>query len=854
MLQTKLCAPIITRNIVSRKKVEKKLKLLQNYKVFLVSAPAGYGKTTAVASFLVQQEVKYAWFSIDAADNDPVRFWRYMIAAIAGCIKNHKMEEIEINSELVSSNITTDLLINRLNQIPENIVLVLDDYHLINNEIILKSVAYFIKYMPHTLSLIIMSRKEPEGELSLLSSRELAVNIGRKDLSFNPHEIAEMFIQRGIYLTQDQITVLEKYTEGWVAGLITASFSIRESSSIQEAVTAFSGKDRYIETLLSNEVFRQWPEEVKDFLVHTSFLDKLTGPLCSKVTGNGKSAELLKMLSESNGFVIPLDCGNKWFRYHHLFQEFLLGILEAEKETVRRSLYKLAGEWHQDNGMHHDAINCYLKAQEYEKAFPLIWDIFLSMTQNGEYQTWRQWLESMPEALSENDVRTCTGYSWILTMENQIEKAMLWADKAQACFNRIKDGLDKKQRDYLEAHIAMSFANAAVFSMDAPRAVSCFEKISKYDLHTPIFVGEMNAGEPKLLNTAYGFKGKLNLADETYSNTLEDLSRFLGDFSVYFTVTLAECRYEQGNLKGVYTTLVKNMGRITGLNNPGIIVPCFIVLAKLKKARGDMVGAFRMVESGKELLAKGSSVWQYFLEVFQASLYAFMGDAKGLSKHMETDRLGIFDNLSAPRESEYIVFARYLVLTGRPGDSLILLNRLEDFAQKNNRLGSCIEILCITAISYDLQGDAANAMIALHKALALGHEDRYVRTFVDEGQPMLRLLEKYRSWAKSTGTDLYTKYARDLFKLAKEDIRAQSAGTQKSELPQEGEPAKSLLSKRELEVLKLLVAENSNQEIAEKLFITVRTVKHHNASIFEKLGVKNRLEAIIKSREMRLTD
>lgn len=231
MLQTKLCAPIITNKIVIRKKIEGKLIALQDYKVVLVSAPAGYGKTTAVASFLAQEKLKYAWFSIDDADNDPVRFWRYIITAIAGCLNNDRLNEIEINMELVSSNITTDLFINIVSQIPESIVLVLDDYHLIYNEAVLKSVGYLVKYMPRNIRVVILSRKEPDGELSLLSLREMAVFLGIMDFLFNPEETAELFLQRGIRLSEDQINLLCKYTEGWVAGLIAASYSIKETEN-----------------------------------------------------------------------------------------------------------------------------------------------------------------------------------------------------------------------------------------------------------------------------------------------------------------------------------------------------------------------------------------------------------------------------------------------------------------------------------------------------------------------------------------------------------------------------------------------------------------------------------------------
>ncbi|MEL7564724.1 MAG: LuxR C-terminal-related transcriptional regulator [Dehalobacterium sp.] len=361
----------------------------------------------------------------------------------------------------------------------------------------------------------------------------------------------------------------------------------------------------------------------------------------------------------------------------------------------------------------------------------------------------------------------------------------------------------------------------------------------------------MNSGELSLLKTAYGFRGRLNKVCEAYESVIDDTPRVLGNFSAYISVALSECQYERGELNEVYTTLVKSMGRITGLKNPGIIVPCFITLAKVKKARGDIPGAYEIIGSGRAILENNKSVWSYFLDVFTASLYISKKDADSASKWIAVNRLGIFDAISASREFEYIVFARYLILINRLDEALILLSRLVNFSATGNRLGSRIEALCLSAICSDRMGETANAMLALHEALELGYEDGYARTFADEGQSMADLLANYRAWIRRNSNDKYEEYSRHLLKLTKENIRIQKATTLHDEIAASGEePALNVLKDRELAVLKLLVEELSNQEIAERLFISVRTVKHYNAQIFEKLGVKNRLEAIIKAREL----
>ena len=849
--ETKLRPPRMGQNIIKRNNIEKKLGLLPECKLVLVTAPAGYGKTTAAVNFLDNSDIKYAWFSIDEADNDPVRFWNYIKASFTQCLKDEKiLREVSVNAELVTSNITVDLMINVLNGVNEDLVLVIDDYHLIHNTNVLKSVAYFVKYMPPKLGMLFLSREENE-ELYRFCSRETAISLGLKDLAFSPDETNEFLIQREIRLTGEDIKVLDESIEGWAAGLVAASFSIKESHSISETVKRFSAKDKNINGLLEGEVFMRCPAEVREFLLHTAFLDKLSGSLCALVTGNTQSAELLSTLSRTNSFIIPMDREDEWFRYHHLFQEYLMSKLEQEEVSSRRTLHHLAGQWYQEHGFIRDAINCYLKAEEYEKAFPLVWDIYLTLTQNGEYSTWRKWMESIPEGLCENDVQACTGLSWVLSMENQLDKAEKWAGKAQTCLERMKGSLAQKEKEFLEANIIMTFANTAVFRMDAAAALQYYRKIYALKLHTPIVIGEMNSGEPRLLKTAYGFRGRLNKVCEAYESINDDTPRVLGNFSAYISVALAECKYERGELNEVYATLAKSMGRITGLKNPGIIVPCFITLAKVKKAGGDISGAFDIIQSGRAILENRKSVWSYFLDVFTAGLYIGEGDADRAAKWIAVNRLGIFDAISASREFEYIVFARYLILINRFDEALILLSRLIHFSTMENRLGSRIEAMCLSAICSDRLGETANAMLALHEALDLGYEDGYTRTFTDEGQPMADLLANYRAWIRQNGNDRYEEYSKHLLKLTKENIRIHKAITLRDQITASGEePALDVLRDRELAVLKLLAEELTNQEIADKLFVSVRTVKHYNAQIFEKLGVKNRLEAIIKAREI----
>jgi LuxR family maltose regulon positive regulatory protein len=291
------------------------------------------------------------------------------------------------------------------------------------------------------------------------------------------------------------------------------------------------------------------------------------------------------------------------------------------------------------------------------------------------------------------------------------------------------------------------------------------------------------------------------------------------------------------------------MENIIELGNPGAIVPCVITLARIKRAEGDMEGALRTIDIGRRKLeGKNKTFWNYYFDIFTAGLCIDQHDAKTAAEWLNLDRLGVFDELSCSREYEYLVYTRYLNLIGQHDDALLLLNRLEYFAQKEDRLGSRIEILCRIAITYQLRGDLADVMTALDTALTLGIEESYCRTFLDQPEPMVELLTKYMNWAKKSRTEARYDYAKKLSRLTQENnriFRPRLPDTDEVSLQPVVEAPQ--LSVKEYRVLRLLAAKRSNQEIAAELCLSVRTVKYYNSQIFEKLGVDNRTEAVIKA-------
>ncbi|HWP97508.1 MAG TPA: hypothetical protein VN426_11745, partial [Syntrophomonadaceae bacterium] len=428
IIKTKLNIPGISKNFVARKNIEQKLKYITDYKLTILTAPAGYGKTTTAASILSKSGLLIAWFSLDNEDNDPVRFWNYILAALAEKISSLKVgfDDLSVNRELIESNILAGLIINQLDLLQNKMVLVLDDFHFITNEIIDRSLAYFVQHMPDNFSLIILSRREIDLKLTNMYSKQQVMKLDGSELAFNMDEIEKFYRQRGTRLSLEEVSLMQNYTEGWAAGLVLASLAMEGQKDIHGLSRRFLGSMQ-IDRLLDEEVFDHWPDEIKDFLVCASFLERFSASLCQAVTGLKDCADILRKLSESNSFIIPLDQQGEWYRYHHLFAEYLQKRLAEKGREYSLSLYRNAGQWYWDNGFKNEAVDAFIKGEDFKKALDLYWHVYIEMSRKGQIPTMLKWLGSIPAKYHKNGPAFCFTYAYLLTMDNQLEAAQKWA-------------------------------------------------------------------------------------------------------------------------------------------------------------------------------------------------------------------------------------------------------------------------------------------------------------------------------------------------------------------------------------------------------------------------------------------
>lgn len=834
---------------IRRKRVEEKLAALGQYRFAYIYAPAGYGKTTAIIDYILREKKQYAWFSIEEQDNDSSVFWSYISTSIAQCTGSEDIANISTSDDLVLSNIMVELLINAINTSPVEFVLVLDDYHFIYNTAIRSSVEYFVKYMPKNVNLIVASRKGPEQVVEALCIKGVGFCISAEDLAFSNESTREFFLQKGFQLSEEEIHGIEACTEGWPAGLAAAAFYINHNAESCISLGNMIGKNKSISFFLRSEVFECWPEEVKNFLVKTSFLDKFSGPLCRAVTGNESSEEVLETLYLRNSFIVALDAEHQWFRYHNLFQEFLLARLRQMGESEMRRLYLLAANCFLEQGFLEDALKWLIKAKEYQLCPPIILDV-LRYSGSDEIaerhvQLMREWYAVIPKEFFSNYTNIYTWYSWIAFMDNDIEVLQECVRSAKKCMHLLWANANPTEIEHMQVGLIYAEMSQAIFLRNPLDLYNCFNKLRKVKFNNTHIVGDLNWSEPRILNTRYGFMGRLQMV-AAYRSVQSEIQPYTGDIAGYLMAIIAESLYEQNQIDQAMEIVVAHMSSI--VKRRGALVPAFILMAKIKAIKGDMPGAFSVINDGHRLLEKkNDDFWGYHLKVFEARLHMQLGDIEQLSTCINLDRLSIHDALTCVRENEYLIYSRLLMQMNRLDDASVLLKRLEDFARENDRLTSLMEILCIRAVCQSKKVDFTNALLILKEALVLGSRENYVRVFIDEREPMAVLLERYITQNRNGGIGAHLSYARELLKQINAYI-IQSIVPRESK--ESGKDSIVQLTETELEILRYMKNQASNQQIANDLFLSINTIKKYNARIFDKLGVKNRFEAIQKAKKL----
>jgi len=869
----------------------------------LVSAPAGYGKTTLLSEWVQHLGRPVAWLSLDKNDNNLTHFLTYMIAALQRIAEDIGIDVQAALDESQSPKFEIMLtkLINEIEGIPEKFIIILDDYHLIESESVNNALTFLIEYQPLKMHLVISGRSDPLLPISRLRAQGELSEIRALDLRFTEEETAAFLKDlMGFDLSPEDITTLEERTEGWVASLQLAALSMRGRDHWHEFIAEFSGSHRYVIDYLADEVIARQSEEVQVFLRRTSILERFCGPLCDVVVEGEVSGNtgIIDYLEHSNLFLIPLDDHREWYRFHHLFVDFLRLHLHKEEPELIPELHRRASQWYETEGLMDEAIQHALAARDLERATRLVEGIASSLVVRRYSNMLLNWVNQLPPEMCQNFPMLCIWHAWALvflgepdSVEPILEIAEANRDKApevpisgylstvraylanlmgnfHQAIELSKQSLEQMSEASPEKN-TLIFRGAAIIWLgvnhrilgDFDRARELFTEAAKLNEEAGSIYAALSAISQSA-NIAV-IQGQLHKAKEIFQQGFQIIRRWVDEqgegqrtlvAASELHLGLGTLLYQWNDLVGA-TPHIQRSVELLELGGDQGRISAYRMLAYLNQAKGDYEAAF-------DLLGKINSIKDEFpvrrinsfLEPGLEQLRILLSHVRPEMEHLLTDVahrvevMGLrpddeinFSGTGYAHENKYSDLARSLIALGRASEVLLLLERLTEGARSMGRLGDEIRYLVLNALAHHSLENISLALDNLNQALTLAEPQGYIRLFVDEGPPMARLL--YEALSHEIAPD----YVQRLLKVFPiEETEKTNASQPHGPHPELIEP----LSERELEILQLIAEGLSNQEIGSRLYLSLNTVKAHTRNIYGKLGVNNRTQAGAKARAL----
>jgi LuxR family maltose regulon positive regulatory protein len=883
LLSTKLHIPASHSLLVPRPNLIDLLNHGSQTKLTLISAPTGYGKTTLLGQWLADCSLPVAWLTLDKADNDPVRFLSYLIAALQriepdlGIDVLDALQSVGVASGRGPSPLAALLtqFLNEIAAIRHSFFLILDDYHLVESGRIHEIVAYILDNQPAPLHLVIATRVDPPLPIARLRAQAQLVELRAVDLCFTLRE-ASAFLNdvMGLALPMEQVDALEKRTEGWVAGLQLAGLSMQTHEDKTAFIEAFTGSHHYIMDYLLDEVLNRQSDLVREFLLRTSILERMTGTLCDALTGGSDGQFVLEHLEQSNLFIVPLDEQHHWYRYHQLLADVLQSRLQQFHPEILPELHQRASEWFEANGFLEHAIRHAVSGGDLEKTAGLIEQNAMSMLMHGELVTLLNWIQPIEEIIDDRPW-LCTYKSWALTLSGQLDQVENWLKKAEHAKSLLHQNNAVEFAGHIEAirayvasvrgeiAPAIEHAQKALEALpennQAVRSVVTFtlgsafrikgDRISARQALKAARRAASQAGNrylelgavSSLADLTYD-EGKLHQSFEIYKEMLQ-LATPSGRHPLppagmaLFGLGLIHYEWNELNAAEQNTQMAIKLCQRWG--HLHTLAASFVLLSRVKQAQGDLDGAQQAIHKAEELtrihaLALRVVSW---VTAFQVGLWLAQGNLEAAIRWAEESDITRVDDFSYLREAEFFALGRVFLATEKYDQVLELTRMLQDTAEATGRIGSLIETFVLQALAFQVKNDFPQALTSLERALTLAQPEGYIRVFVHEGALMADLLRR----AGTQGIE--AQFVAKLLSKFDQIAESPDAAVQ---------PLIEPLSKRELEVLQLLADGLSNLEIADKLVITIGTVKAHTASIYRKLNVNSRTQAAARARELGL--
>lgn len=892
MLLTKLHIPHIGNNIIHRPELSEKLNQGLNRKLILVSAPAGFGKTTVVSDWISQNKIPTAWFSIDKADNDPVDFVNYIIAGIQSIHSEFGQSTLTLLNSPSKPSIQSivSLLINDILQITQNFLLVLDDFHLITDKEVLELMTYLLEHTPDNIHNVILTRSDPSLSISKLRSQHQLVEIRSSDLSFSANDISLLFNKKlKLKLSIEDAYSLKTKTEGWIAGLQLTALTMQGRQDISNFIQDLKGDNRYIMDYLMEEVLKIQTDDIKEFLLQTSILEQLSAPLCNAILNRNDSQLILEELEKNNMFVIPLDNKRIWYRYHHLFGDLLKQRLHLREKATIIELHNMAIEWFNNNSMPAIAIEHAIETKNFEKSIQLIGKVVEEMWEKGQHVAILNYGHILPEELIRKNANFCLYYAWVLIISGQGQKGATFLNDAETIFNSNCDNniLNNSNPDKNNLWGKITVASAYLHSqLNNPAKTIEYFKIALDNLgnEESLWLGwgwyafgmaQFSLGDLSqsinAFNEAfkYGKQSRNIHLISTVAQRMSDCEQQLGnyrsayekcsEFMTYMNdngysaivnsdwsyaglhVTIGNTLYMCGNSDKAYESAQIAYKMYKESKDIMLGISVLLLNSMVLSTRGEDKESERMILEA-EKLCENNQLLPYLYNILQSLKLMFYLNRKQEEKAKKiVNKLNLSptDKVDHLNEAVYLAYAYHLLLQGQNKEAGSILSQLHDITFTSKRVERLIAVKIIYSIYYKYTCDSDKAYENLVEALELCAPENLVMFFIHnicEIEDLLTVIFKKPAYIE--------KIPPQFIENVKIAIQKHHKVMKKIKL--------KVLSAREIEMIKHVAGNMSNQEIADNLFISLNTVKTHIKNIYLKFDVDNRTKAVARAKELGL--
>jgi LuxR family maltose regulon positive regulatory protein len=875
LLSTKLFIPKPRPDLVSRPRLIEQLNDGLRRKLTLISAPAGFGKTTLVSEWVANCGRPVAWLSLDKEDSDPRRFLDYLVAALQRAVDVGKDTTGMLQTPQPPIEPVLTALLNEIAAVPDDFVLVFDDYHMVDSRVIDQALTFLLEHLPSPLHLVITTREDPNLPLARLRARGQLTELRAVDLRFTPAEAANFLNQvMNLNLSEENVAALEARTEGWIAGLQLAAISMRGRKGTSSFIESFTGSHHFVLDYLVEEVLLQQPESIQTFLLCTSILDRLCGPLCDAVllAPSIPGQETLEYIEGANLFLVPLDNERRWYRYHQLFADLLQQRLQAGSvaaisgEAIEvAELHIRASQWYEEQGLAVEAFEHAAAAQDVERAERLMEGDGMPLQFRGAMAPVLNWLESLPTELMNARPSLWVAYASALTIVGRpvdsIEKILQSAEDAlkntpldneirdligqiaaiRAMLavpqNQIETIIDQSRRalEYLHPE-NLSVRTTATWTLGYAYQIQGDRKAAIH-AHTEALSISQESGNIMISIAAATSLGQIHESENLYHQAVENYKNVLelaGEpplpAACEAHLGLARICYEWNDLDAAEKHADQSLKLARNMENVDTPAKCEMLFARLNLAWGNIESAAENIANVEQFVEQNKFI-HLMPDVAALQILVLLrgGDLAQAADLAENHKLSISQ-------------ARVHLAQGDVSAALAILEYYRQQLRAKEKCDELLRAIILQAIALHAHDKEARAILVLKEALTLAEAGGLIRIFVDEGTPMAELLSK--AAVQGIMPNFVSKLLGAFESVGKQD---------ESESVQP--PNQSLiepLSERELEILQLIAQGLSNREISERLFLALNTIKGHNRRIFNKLQVQRRTEAVARARELNL--